>query len=271
MPLPGETGWARAEAAEEYLAGRRELTLDDELAAGWRELVADCLARRQEDRPTSADLRNRIGDLGRSRGRRTRRTSSGHRRLVAAASAVLVAVGVVGWLTLSPGHRPGSGTEAGAPAATALSTLSSSVSSTSSSTASSTSSSTASGTASSSVPSAPSVPSGTCVSRPQEQLDTFTGRAWHQVWYCLNDTGAIQYAAPDSKTVIGWIQTTTSWFLCYRRGARGPGGSDVWYYTQGDQIAAGWKNRRAWGYTPAGFLHLRTHPHPGVPQCPSGT
>lgn len=245
MPLPGETGWARAEAADEYLAGRRELTLVDELPAAWRGLITACLARRPDDRPTSADLQDQLGDLGPSSGWRTRRTRGGRRRLVAAAGAGLVTAGLAGWLTLSPGQRPGTGrADSGAPAATS---------------------------ASSTVRAKPSVPFGACVPRAQEQRDIVTGRLWHRVWYCENDTGAVQYTAPDGKVVIGWIQTTTSWFLCYRRGVRGPGGSDVWYYTQGDEVAAGWRSRYAWGYTPAGYLHLPGHPYPGVPHCPPGT
>jgi serine/threonine protein kinase len=44
LPFPGTTARARAAAAAEYAAGRRELMLSLTLSPGWRALVQDCLA-----------------------------------------------------------------------------------------------------------------------------------------------------------------------------------------------------------------------------------
>lgn len=60
MPLPGLTPWARAEAASEYAAGLRALTLPDGLVAPWRCLVTDCLHPDPGRRPTAQEVIRRV-------------------------------------------------------------------------------------------------------------------------------------------------------------------------------------------------------------------
>jgi hypothetical protein len=67
MPLPGETGWARTQAAADYARGDRVLALSDDLAELWCELIADCLAPNPADRPDAATLVQRIARLPRDR------------------------------------------------------------------------------------------------------------------------------------------------------------------------------------------------------------
>ena len=110
---------------------------------------------------------------------------------------------------------------------------------------------------------------GRCVARTESQRDAVTGHGWDRVWYCGNDPGSPLYAEPDAETMVGWMDTTTSWFVCYRHGARHGRGDDVWYYTQGDRVVSPHAARKAWGFMPADFLHASADPFPGVPRCPS--
>jgi hypothetical protein len=68
-------------------------------------------------------------------------------------------------------------------------------------------------------------------------------------------------------TPIGHMNTTLSWFACYRHGQLHPGGNDVWYYTWGDEALPGWEARKAWGYMPAVDVYTSSDPFPGIVEC----
>ncbi|GAA4092186.1 hypothetical protein GCM10022214_62120 [Actinomadura miaoliensis] len=77
---------------------------------------------------------------------------------------------------------------------------------------------------------------------------------------CGNAAGASVYASPSKDSAqVGVLDTTTSWFLCWRRGQSHEGGNDVWYYTQGDR-ALGDPARRGFGFVPASKLHTTVDP-----------
>ncbi|MET9397275.1 serine/threonine-protein kinase [Kitasatospora sp. NPDC002965] len=136
LPLPGTTPAARRDATARYARGREELRLSPRLPAGWRQIVADCLAPTHEqraahdalsllhrartagdgpeadgpdpaaggDRPTAAARpEHRPGGApGREPGQGARRRRRASRRLLAGA-AVLAAVGSGAlWIGLAP-------------------------------------------------------------------------------------------------------------------------------------------------------------------------
>jgi hypothetical protein len=107
---------------------------------------------------------------------------------------------------------------------------------------------------------------GSCTQRDETHTD-YAGTSWSTVWYCGNDSGAAVYADADGEALVGWMDTTTSWFVCYRRGQQHAGGNDVWYYTQGDRSAPGYEGRQAWGLVPAVSLTTSTDPFEGIPPC----
>lgn len=107
----------------------------------------------------------------------------------------------------------------------------------------------------------------TCAAKSKNVTDSNSGRSWSSVSYCHNGAGAALYADPSSTTVVGWMDSTTSWFACYARGATHAGNNDVWYYTQGDRTASGQGGRKGWGYMPAVSLTTQIDPYPGIPEC----
>lgn len=114
---------------------------------------------------------------------------------------------------------------------------------------------------------AQSSPSG-CQPRNGTYRDPNTGWSWKKVHVCRNSKSAPLYASTSKGTVVGWMDTRTSWFACYSRGDVHGGRNDVWYYTQGDRAAPGQRDRRAWGYMPAEHLTTKVDPYPGIPECP---
>jgi hypothetical protein len=253
MPFPGGTSWERTTSVDGHVAGTQPLRLPDDLDPGWKEVIAGCLSPSPPERPSSAQLVDAVaggssgglagGDV-RTRSRRPVRLRVSRRTGAAAGMFLLLGgAGVVRALQ-GDGQVP-------APPAPAAAKVSAS--------------------ATTAVGSTPAVPSGRCLPMAKEVKDTITGVQWHRVWYCRSTAGAPQYSNADGTTMVGWMVTTTSWFLCYRRGARGQDGSDVWYYTQGDYTATGWEARKAWGYTPARYVQAVPVPFDGVPACPKGT
>jgi pimeloyl-ACP methyl ester carboxylesterase len=69
-------------------------------------------------------------------------------------------------------------------------------------------------------------------------------------------------------TATAIMDSTWSWFVCYKHGAYHSGGNDVWYYTLGDRTEIGMEERRKWGYMPAVHVWTSIDPWPGMPQCP---
>lgn len=262
MPLPGETGWARARAAVEYVNGERPLALPDDLAEPWRLLIEDCLAPDPASRPDAAAVLRRITgldvaeptrrgtqeiqglDSGSATGRSEAASPIGGRRRALLTLAALAGLVPVGWAVVGPdaavgpdaGVRPAGGADqpTGSASAEALPD-----------------------------PSAGLDPR-TCQARPKKVTDIdVSHNSWPQVWYCANDVPTAVYADVDGRTPVASLLTPTSWFLCYHRG----GGGDVWYYTQGDVPASGWESRNSWGFVRAAAVHVTHHPYPGVPSC----
>ena len=109
-----------------------------------------------------------------------------------------------------------------------------------------------------------------CTRRTESHTDPNTGVSWSTVWYCGNRSGAPMYASTNTNTVIGWMDSSTSWFSCYSHGAQHAGGNNVWYYSQGDRSASGQSARQAWGYMPAVNVWTDVDPHPNIPECCGG-
>jgi serine/threonine protein kinase len=248
MPLPGETAWARAQAAAEYARGDRALALPDSLAEPWRRLVEDCLAADPADRPDAATVLRRLNGL---RDVAVRREVPPRVRwrwwhgLVALTA--LLGSALLGWALAVVHYGP---RLAGDPVEPAMSVTE------------------PAGRPGAGTPDAeglPAVASGTCQLRDTTVIDeSVSSFTWSRVWYCVNDLPTVLYSGVDGQTPVALLLTSTSWFTCYREG---PGG-DVWYYTQGDDSVAGWEGRGAWGFASADVLHVDQNPYPGVPMCP---
>jgi serine/threonine protein kinase len=109
-PFPGGTPQARVAAAAEYAAGRSPLALSPALAAGWQDIVGDCLAPGHAARAGhgSAELLERIRRL-----RSGAAPPGGRRRrlvLAAAAAGAIVMATAAGVVAAGPfGHAAPSG------------------------------------------------------------------------------------------------------------------------------------------------------------------
>ena len=111
---------------------------------------------------------------------------------------------------------------------------------------------------------------GTCYPDTKEyRRDATTGWIWATLWYCRTNIGAAVYEDANYQTKMATMQTSPSWFACYRRGAMHRGGNDVWYYTLADLSEPAFKRRQPWGYMPAIDVAVKVHPWPGVPACPT--
>jgi hypothetical protein len=106
-----------------------------------------------------------------------------------------------------------------------------------------------------------------CTEQSENHSDPNTGQSWTSVWYCGNQAGAAMYLGANDSTPVADMDSTTSWFVCYRRGETHAGGNNVWYYSQGDRSVAGWSGRQAWGYIPAVNVWTTTDPAPEIPEC----
>jgi hypothetical protein len=105
-----------------------------------------------------------------------------------------------------------------------------------------------------------------CERRIETHTD-YTGKKFTLAFYCGNRGGAPLYAGTNTNTVIGYMDSTTSWFVCYNTGATHAGGNNVWYYTQGDRSSSGQSGRKGWGYMPAVNVWTDYDPYPNIPHC----
>lgn len=115
----------------------------------------------------------------------------------------------------------------------------------------------------------PAIAAYGCSSPVGEYHTDFQGWSWGSVLYCGNAGGAAMYAAADGSTHVAWMDSTWSWFVCWRRGAWHGGGNDIWYYSQGDRSVGGYESRNAWGFMPAANVWTTVDPHPEMPECPA--
>ncbi|WP_433220924.1 esterase/lipase family protein [Dactylosporangium sp. CS-047395] len=109
---------------------------------------------------------------------------------------------------------------------------------------------------------------GTCGQTSATTVDPNTGWRFTSRWTCGNTRGARLYGDAAYGTPTAYMDSTTSWFLCYRRGEAHSGGNDVWYYTLGDRPFPGMEARGNWGYMPAVDVYTSTDPWPGMAPCP---
>jgi PGAP1-like protein len=122
---------------------------------------------------------------------------------------------------------------------------------------------------SSAIAAAPAHAAYGCGSATAENHADFQGWSWGTVWYCGNTGGTPMYAAANTNTQVAWMDSTWSWFVCWRHGAWHAGNNDVWYYSQGDRYVAGYSYRKQWGFMPAAKVSTTVDPHPEMPQCPA--
>src|SRR5258706_7828306 len=101
--------------------------------------------------------------------------------------------------------------------------------------------------------------------------DPNTGWHWTTRWVCGNTRGGRMYGDATYATPTAYMDSTTSWFVCYRRGVMHSGGNNIWYYSLGDRPFPGMENRHNWGYMPAIDLTTPVDPQPGMAQCPTGS
>lgn len=114
-------------------------------------------------------------------------------------------------------------------------------------------------------------PSGAmCTADEAAPSDGRLGRAWDGVALCPNEDSPVYAWAQLDDEPVGRLRSNLSWFVCWTRGATVEG-SDVWYYTQGDDLLAQ-EHLDAWGFVPAARLEGTKHPDPGVTrECPFAT
>ncbi|MFB6625002.1 hypothetical protein ACFCWD_12295 [Streptomyces sp. NPDC056374] len=117
---------------------------------------------------------------------------------------------------------------------------------------------------------APLAAQASCTARNVSHYDAYTGRTWTRDWVCGNRAGAPLYGCASfisACSAIGWIDTSTSWFVCWGRGAAHSGGNNIWYYTMGDRMAPGRERHHGWGFIPAVDVWTSTDPWPGMTEC----
>lgn len=97
--------------------------------------------------------------------------------------------------------------------------------------------------------------------------DPNTGITWNTVYKCGNDGGSGVYEKANYNDKVGIMNSTTSWFVCWKAGADHAGNNNIWYYTQGSVSTAGWGGRAAWGFMPAVDVHTQYDPDSAIPGC----
>jgi hypothetical protein len=80
-------------------------------------------------------------------------------------------------------------------------------------------------------------------------------------WWCHNRAGAPVWSRGDNPTVVGYMNSTRSWFICRKEGAKNNNGPHPtrWEWTQADNLA--------WGWMKDSDISSETDPLPGLP-CP---
>jgi triacylglycerol esterase/lipase EstA (alpha/beta hydrolase family) len=110
---------------------------------------------------------------------------------------------------------------------------------------------------------------GTCTQQNNVSVtDPNTGWHWTTRWVCGNAKGATMYGDANPYTPTAYMDSTNSWFVCYRVGTPHAGGNNIWYYSLGDRAASGMGFRGKWGYMPAVNVYTSTDPWPGMAPCP---
>ena len=90
---------------------------------------------------------------------------------------------------------------------------------------------------------APAAAAYGCSAAQNQSHTDFQGWSWTKHWSCNNTGGARMYADANRNTHVAWMDSTYSWFVCWRSGAAHEGGNNIWYYSQGDRSVAGYQGR----------------------------
>lgn len=107
----------------------------------------------------------------------------------------------------------------------------------------------------------------TCYIRENTPHADTLGNTFTKDLYCENVPADLYGRATPSAPLTGRLKSTTSWFVCWTLGDPHPGGNNVWYYTQGDEIVQ-LPAVQGWGNVPANFVWTSEDPFPGLPRCP---
>jgi hypothetical protein len=106
-----------------------------------------------------------------------------------------------------------------------------------------------------------------CTLKSLTVKDPNTGITWATVYVCGNDGGAGVYEKPNYNDKVGIMNSTNSWFVCWKAGTDHAGKNNIWYYTQGSVSTAGWGGRAAWGFMPAINVYTDHDPDSAIPPC----
>lgn len=108
-----------------------------------------------------------------------------------------------------------------------------------------------------SAPASTAAPTNTfnCTVRPNEPHTDWTNMHFTGDMWCSLTPGSIRLQSRSTSGVNGRALYTPRWFVCWKRGSMyGDTGSDIWYYTQGDQVVSS-ATAKAWGYMPAALVN----------------
>jgi hypothetical protein len=113
-------------------------------------------------------------------------------------------------------------------------------------------------------------PTAGCTRAASDQPDVRTHRHWHGVFVCPTKRTPVYQWASLAGAPIGLLRSNPSWIVCWTRG-QDVDGSDVWYYTQGDDLL-GKDALDAWGFISARTVRVPHAPDPGITRrCPFAT
>lgn len=113
-------------------------------------------------------------------------------------------------------------------------------------------------------------PAAGCTEAGADQRDVRLHRRWDSVYVCPTSRAVVYQWARVSGAPIGVLRSNPSWIVCWTRGET-VAGSDVWYYTQGDD-ELGMDALDSWGFINASSVQVAAHPDPGIARrCPFPT
>lgn len=115
-------------------------------------------------------------------------------------------------------------------------------------------------------PAASAAETAECQVRPAEQHRDWTGMDFTGDLWCELQPGFVRIQSRSTSPVVGRMLYSPSWFVCWKRGSDYLG-SDVWYYTQGDQVLTR-PVTKAWGYMPAVAVKAPAPEATGLAKCP---
>ncbi|GAB4004134.1 hypothetical protein [Nocardioides ultimimeridianus] len=109
---------------------------------------------------------------------------------------------------------------------------------------------------------AAATPATGCTEAGADQRDVRLHRHWDSVYVCPTSRAMVYQWARVSGAPIGVLRSNPSWIVCWTHGET-VAGSDVWYYTQGDD-ELGMDALDSWGFISAADVDVAQHPDPGI-------